>query len=228
MKIVFKKEAYLKLQAYVAGIDYEISGFGKVEKEGGNLVITDIRIFPQVVTPAHTEMDAKNLAKFWDSLIVAGEDLGKWKLWWHSHVRMGASFSGTDDDTIDDFDSEMPENNWMLSIVTNKMGDLYAQIDVFEPIRCVIKHLIWSVEYGEQHFEIDVSQEIREKVTVSYPPSSHSKITIKFPDLRHKFNLKKDANVHILTPEEKLNLLKKYPDLQKTETLFHFPDYIEN
>ena len=229
MKIIWKKEAFLKFRAYIMGIDYEISGFGKVEKLDGNLVVTDVKIFPQVVTAAHTEMDAKSLAKFWDSLTVAGEDIGKWKLWWHSHVNMWASFSGTDDNTIAEFDSEMPEENWMLSMVTNKKGELYTQVDVFAPIRCVIKKVPWSVEYSDQKFEIDVSQEIKDKVTiVDFPPKLFKKKTIiSFPLWRPKLNLNKDPNIHVLTPQEKLNLLAKYPDWFKGEPI-HYPEYVEN
>jgi hypothetical protein len=167
MKIIFKKEAFEKFRAYVNGIEYEISGFGKIEKVDGNLVVTDVKIFPQVVSAGHTEMDAKSLAAFWDELMVAGEDIGKWKLWWHSHVYMMASFSGTDMNTIDEFDAEMPEENWMLSIVTNKQGNLFAQIDVFQPIRCVIGGLAWEIEESDEKITVDVKQEIAEKVRVN-------------------------------------------------------------
>src|SRR5258708_18832041 len=122
MKIIFKFPAYKKFRAYLHSVETEISGFGKVEKDGDNLIVTDVKIFAQVVSGSHTVMDARALAAFWDELIVAGEDIGQWKLWWHSHVNMPALFSNTDYNTIDEFDSEMPEENWMLSIVSNKLG----------------------------------------------------------------------------------------------------------
>jgi hypothetical protein len=181
MKIIFKPAAFKKFRAYVNGIELEISGFGKVEKVDGNLVVTDVKIFPQVVSAGHTEMDARSLAAFWDELMVAGEDIGKWKLWWHSHVYMTAAFSGTDTDTIDEFDSEMPEENWMLSIVTNKLGNLLARIDVFQPIRCIINNVAWEVEQTDEEITVDVQSEIAEKVKTQDHSSGGSFISWYHP-----------------------------------------------
>lgn len=164
MKVEFTPEAFAKIRAYILGIDYEISGFGKVEKTKDALVVTDVKIFQQVVSAGNTIMDARGLAKFWDDLTVAGEDIGKWKLWWHSHVFMHAMFSGTDYDTIDEFDTETPEENWMLSIVGNKLGHMTCQVDIFQPIRCTIAKLKWDTQPGELP-QVDVSAEIQEKVT---------------------------------------------------------------
>ena len=166
MKILFKGSAFAKFRAYVHGIDYEISGFGKITKQDDLLIVEDVKIFKQTVTGGNTVMDRQALAKFWDELIVAGEDIGKWKLWWHSHVHMAASFSGTDYATIDEFDTELPEDNWMLSIVTNKEGVITPQIDVFQPIRCTIKNVPYDVDMSEKIEPINVLPEIEEKVTI--------------------------------------------------------------
>jgi len=182
MKILFSKQAFEKLRAYITGIEYEISGFGKVEKKDGDLYVTDVKIFQQVVSGGHTEMDRKALALFWDELLKAHEDTGLWKLWWHSHVFMSALFSGTDLDTISEFDAEVPEDNWMMSIVANKLGKMLCRIDVFEPIRCTINDVPWEIEVGEE-VVIDVKKEIEEQVQI-YDPShreEESEGKIMFP-----------------------------------------------
>lgn len=166
MKIVFEPNAYHKMNSYIHGIGYEISGFGKIEKREKDIWITDVKIFQQVVTGGNTIIDAMAVAKFFDDLEVAGEDASTWKLWWHSHVYMSALFSGTDTATIEEFDSEMPADNWMLSIVANKYQRAFAQIDIYEPIRCSISDIPWSVAVGEVTWKDDVQAEIKEKVTI--------------------------------------------------------------
>lgn len=195
MKILWKQQAFQKFRAYIHGINYEISGFGKIEKRGDDIVILDVRIFPQEVSAAHTEMDAKGLAHFWEELAVANEDLGAWKLWWHSHVNMQAFFSGTDLDTIDEFDTELPTENWMLSIVTNKSGKTLAQIDIFQPIRCTINDVPWDVEQSNENLTEDVSQEIAQKVTILKP------------NIQTKINFNKT----LITPEEVRLMAKLFP-----------------
>jgi hypothetical protein len=189
MKIIFEPIVYKKLRAYVHGINYEISGFAKTIKQGNIIRLTDIKIFPQVVTSAHTEMDAESLGAFWDGLQVAGEDIGLWKCWWHSHVEMAAHFSTTDYATIDEFDAEVPEENWMLSIVTNKQGDLFAQIDIYEPIRCTIAQIPWEVEMRDEQLAVDVAEEIFQNVTIKGVKKDVIKKINSFTWLKKPFSL---------------------------------------
>lgn len=184
MKIIFTPEAYKKFRAYVHGIGHEISGFGKVEKLEDSFRITDVKIFPQVVSGVHTVMDAQNLAAFWDELMVAGEDIGQWKLWWHSHVFMAAMFSQTDHETIDEFDTEMPEENWILSIVTNKYGKSLAKADIFQPIRCTLNDLPIDIEVGDVALTEDIEKEIKEKVTILRPQHNDPDDRINFAGKR--------------------------------------------
>jgi hypothetical protein len=210
MKVVFKPTAYRKLRAYVMGIDYEISGFGRVEKIGENLVVTDIKIFQQIVTEAHTVMDAGALAQFFDDLITSGEDPGKWKLWWHSHVEMPAHFSQTDYNTIDDFDAEMPEENWMLSIVTNKFGKSFCRADIFQPIRCTISDIPWDIDLTEAAEAVDVAQEILEKVTIRSVRKQKDEDVISWFGPRQIPLMK---NGKMLTPQERMSMLRRYHNI---------------
>ncbi len=224
MKVIFKPEAFQKLRAYINSIDYEISGFGKVEKVGEDLVVTDVKIFQQVVSETHTTMDAMALAAFWDELMVAGEDIGKWKLWWHSHVNMPALFSGTDYDTIDEFDTELGEENWILAIVANKLGKMLARVDIFQPIRCTINDLSWDIEVGNVNMITDVTQEIMDKVTIRTHKATKEEVKsekISFFGPRIPIFPTKES---VLSPEDRINLIKKYPHLASQLTL---PEKIE-
>jgi hypothetical protein len=225
MTIIFLPEAYRKFRAYIHLIDYEISGFGKVRKEGNDLIVEDVKIFDQVVNGGSTEIDAfgdggsGGYAKFWDDLAVAGEDASLWKLWWHSHVTMPAFFSGTDRNTINDWDTEQGHDNWMLSIVTNKYGAINCQVDIFQPLRCSMYKLPWKIAYNGKVGKTDydaIRKEIAEKVIINHPeedieivgpPDSEAASYCLIPS-RTMTGLSKPLSV-----EEKRRLVREYPEL---------------
>jgi len=171
MKIIFPAKLYKKLRAYVEGIDYEISGFGKIElsDKKNEILVKDIKIFRQEVSNGHTVMKKKFLAKFFDQLMKSGEDLRYWKLWWHSHASMETFWSNTDVNTIEDFDNEMPQDNWMLSLVTNYEAEMKIRLDIFAPIRCTINKIGWDISLDDFQLEREVENEIIEKVKIFVP-----------------------------------------------------------
>lgn len=166
MKIVFPVDLYKKLKAYINGINYEISGLGKIRVIGKDIHVVDLRIFKQTVTGASTKIDQRALSEFYNQLIDEGEDLSAWKLWWHSHADMDAFFSSIDVATIDDFDTEMKEDNWMLSVVGNHKGDFQMRVDIYAPIRCTIPDLDYEISYDDEKLEDKIFDEITEKVTI--------------------------------------------------------------
>ena len=167
MRIIFPVRVFQQFRAYVMGTKYEISGLGKIEiLTPEEILIKEIKIFKQIVGGAETVMDKRALGKFYDDLIVKGEDLSKWKLWWHSHCNMEAFFSSTDTTTIEDFDSEMAIDNWMLSIVTNHNGKLLPRIDIFQPIRCTVEEIDWDITFEDKELESQILDEITEKVEI--------------------------------------------------------------
>lgn len=82
----------------------------------------------------------------------------------NSHAKMNTFFSGTDIATIEDFDNDQPDNNWMLSIVSNHNKDLLARIDIFKPIRCTMNDIDYDIDYSDVDIEREVVSEILEKV----------------------------------------------------------------
>lgn len=163
MKVIFPIKVYQRLRAYVLNTDLEISGLGRVEKKGKDFVVTEIRIFEQTVSGAHTTIDSKALGKFYDEIIQDGGKMEEWKLWWHSHNDMEAFFSATDVSTINDFDTEMKEDNWMLSVVTNHDGKIQARADVYAPLRCTISNLEWDISFEDPDLDEEIKKEIEEK-----------------------------------------------------------------
>jgi len=118
------------LDLYIDCCGDEISGLGRVEKIGSKFLITEILLLPQECTGSSTDLDEKALDEFILSELEAERNIDDMKVWWHSHVHMGAFWSGTDTDTIEKF-----KNGWFISIVGNKKGEYKTRLDLFEPIR---------------------------------------------------------------------------------------------
>lgn len=186
MNILFPVKVYQQLRAYVEATPYEISGLGKIRKEGDTITIEEIKIFKQHVTSVETTLDRQALGKFYDDLMKNGEDLSQWKLWWHSHADMQVFFSGTDVATIEDFDNEMQTDNWMLSIVTNKKAELLARVDIFYPIRCTINNIDWDVSFADRDIKLNAIDEVTEKLTIGPTPVALRKKKKKFIDFKGK------------------------------------------
>ncbi len=169
MKLIFPIKQYQKLRTYVNATEYEISGLGKVKKDGENFVIEEVRLFRQKATMGNTILDKRDLGKFYDELVRNGEDLRNWKLWFHSHCDMEAFWSSVDVKTIEDFDNEMAQDNWMISLVTNKSGKTLIRIDIFQPIRCTIDDIDFDIDFEDKELEEATLDEITEKVEIYVP-----------------------------------------------------------
>ena len=165
--ILLKPLAYQKLQSYIRNVESEISGLGKViaDEYTGNFVVEDIRLITQKATLATTTMDSNGVAKFMDDLISEGEDTSLWKLWWHSHANMDVFWSGTDVNTINDFNTEQKLDNYFVSIVGNKAGRLKCRIDVFYPLRHTVDDIPWEIDDFNEELEKQIQAEVAEKVT---------------------------------------------------------------
>ena len=127
-KLMISSQAHEKLRAFVTLVDTEISGMAKsIITPDKDVVITDFIIFDQEVTGATTIISDESQAKFIYELTKANADPSEWNVWWHSHCDMGVFWSGTDDKTIEEHTAQ----SYLISLVTNKKGDLKARIDVY-------------------------------------------------------------------------------------------------
>lgn len=162
-KIYFLKSAYQKMRYYVSLCEDEISGLGKIEEQNGKLVVTDVQIFKQVVSGAHSDLDDDALAEFLFEKTKNGDDLAKWRLWWHSHAKMNVFFSGTDTNTIDT-STEFP---WLISVVTNHKNEILARYDTYKPYRLTENLLVEILEDENLALKEECKKEIEEKVSQS-------------------------------------------------------------
>ena len=126
--LIIEEQVAQKLKYYVNAVKGEISGFGRIEEDLTNDTITlkDVKIFKQKVSGGSTVLDGEQLSVFICSLIQNGENPYDWRFWWHSHFTMGAFFSKTDDDTIE----ELTKTGELISLCTNQKGMMVARKDV--------------------------------------------------------------------------------------------------
>jgi|GEM_PF-4104273 len=129
MKIFISPKALLKMQALVMGYNKEVGWWGTVEKiKTEEYRIKDILVFPQYTGAAYIDDEAEDpleMAKWLDGL--SDEEFNEKRFFGHSHVNMGTYFSGEDTRMFDrqvDVIKRAPVNNFYLSVVLNKKGDM--------------------------------------------------------------------------------------------------------
>ena len=174
--VFISHKAHQKLLCYIENVKEEVSGMGLVERftsDDGTytsdcIYVKDVFLLDQEVTGSTTDFTGAAMAKFFQERQEAdpNDDLGGYKLWWHSHSDFGVFWSPTDETAIDSFDQEVDTNNWFLSIVGNHKGDLLARIDVYRPFRMTINKIPIIVEDIEPSLKEELVKEIKEKVTV--------------------------------------------------------------
>jgi hypothetical protein len=164
--IVLTHEAKQKLIAYIMNVENEVGGLGSIEINGDTITVLDIFLLEQTVTGASTRLSPDGIAKFYQERkeINPHDDFSSYKLWWHSHHNFSVFWSGTDNQTIDSFDQETIENNFMVSIVGNQKEEMRARVDIYHPFRCSMDNLDISTLGEHNEYEEAIIEEIKSKV----------------------------------------------------------------
>lgn len=127
--VTFTPDAYLKMQALTRQCSTEIAAHGVVEKlDAQRYLIKDILVYPQKVTAA---------------TVAATDDYGPWlmelpddtfnhlRFQWHSHVNMGTSPSGVDDNWYETLLKDVED--FYIFMITNKRNEHFINVyDVTE------------------------------------------------------------------------------------------------
>ena len=150
-------EAWAKLRHWVKlSGDNEVSCLGLIDelKDGERitaLLVSEIYLLDQKVSGADVELDDKAVANLMIQLATEGIDTSKLKCWLHSHATMRVFWSSTDEECC----SQLANNSYSVSIVTNLRGDLLTRIDIYNPFRVTLNkvpiqiHCVCSKELEE-------------------------------------------------------------------------------
>ena len=126
----FTDETYARLRLYVELCPWEIGGLGEVLAEGDGLLVTGLALPDQRVSAAETELQPEAVLRILQQCLEEGRDPAALRLWWHSHAEEKVEWSETDEATIERFGADS-----LVSLVTNKAGDLLCRWDIWRPER---------------------------------------------------------------------------------------------
>jgi len=133
---ILSPQAAEKLQLYASLCPFEISGLGEIEILPSGFLVRNLFLLKQRCYYTYTELLPDYLARFLISFVERGRDPAKLKLWWHSHADMDVFWSPIDDYTAKGF-----QNDYMLSLVTNKAGEHLCRLDIYQPLKLTIDRL---------------------------------------------------------------------------------------
>lgn len=167
-RIYITPAAYCKMLLYVELAKLEVGWLGTASRlKGGDFLIEDTFLLQQQVSAAQTELSVEGQSKLAEELAGRGDEgleiINSMRFWGHSHVRMGTSPSGTDDQTMLRFRDDGLE--WYIRGIFNKLGRAEFTIYYFD-LGFAVKDVPWDV----------------------YDPESQSIITPK-PQLERGFTL---------------------------------------
>ena len=120
--IYISANAYVKMRMLVDKMSTEVGWYGTVTKCPGlqeTYVIEDILVYPQTVTGATCEQDETKMFDFEMSLTT--EQVNSKRFQGHSHVNMGVTPSGVDEQFYQDLLTQV--NDYFIICITNKKND---------------------------------------------------------------------------------------------------------
>lgn len=161
-KVEIPRNVYYKLITYCKLLDDEISGLGYVERKNANtFLISEIFLLKQVVSSATCNLDTEDQCKLMQDLIKQGKNPSNLKFWWHSHAKMGASWSFQDEKT-----GKHVACDYYISLVINHSGEMKCRINIYQPIELEIDNVkVLMVDNNDLDLMVEECQkEIKEKV----------------------------------------------------------------
>ena len=125
-KIYITTEAYVKLRKLVDDTTTEIGWYGTVTKMPGFesvYVIDDILVYPQTVTGATCVQDDDRVFEF--ELNLSTDQVNRKRFHGHSHVNMGVTPSGVDEQFYQDILTQVED--YFIVMITNKTDNYYTR-----------------------------------------------------------------------------------------------------
>ena len=132
----FTAETYARLRLYVELCPSEIGGLGEVRPVGEGLLVTELFLLDQRVSASETELQPEAVLRLLHRYLAEGRDPAALRFWWHSHAEHEVEWSETDEATIQRFGADS-----LVSLVTNKAGDLLCRYDTWSPQRSTVDRI---------------------------------------------------------------------------------------
>ena len=127
--INYSKSAYDQYKTEIGGMAL------MVQDEDGDWHLKDPVILKQSVTASNTHLDKEALAEYYGKTAIKmmkKKGVTYKYLWWHSHHTMGAFWSGTDQDTINEAEDM---SDLSFSLVVNLKEEFKFRIALWRPLK---------------------------------------------------------------------------------------------
>lgn len=117
--LVFTPSAYVKMVSLLNHFDTEIAWHGTVERrDDATFIITDIVVYPQVVSGATVNTDQEEYQKW--TMTLEDDYFNAMRMQGHSHVNMGTSPSGVDSNHQQLILSQLKGQDYYVFMIFNK------------------------------------------------------------------------------------------------------------
>ena len=168
--LILTTEAHETIKYYTQKCPWEIGMFGYVSETPGGFLVDEVFLVKQEVTGGSVDFTDEGLTY---AIERASQDnrLSDLRFCCHSHVNMGAFWSGTDEGMIEGFNNGMTE--YLVSMVTNKKGESLARVDYYN-MSGAISRMTNQVRYdleikAEPTKRADLDADYEELVTQERP-----------------------------------------------------------
>jgi len=160
-KLLIPLKSWQRLMSFVELCPIEISGFADVEYDKKEKVyrVGEVYLLTQEASAAEVEMSEEDVSTFMLERIKQGATQMP-RLWWHSHVNMGAFFSGVDDTAME----ELKNDSFFVGLVVNKSGEYKAIIKYCDPFEFYIKEVNIAIDYTKPSIPNVIKDEYQKKV----------------------------------------------------------------
>lgn len=173
--VQFTPEAWLKMKSLVESTNSEIGWHGTVIKHDNLYLITDILLYPQKVTTVTVSGDDDLYPKW--LMELPDKIFNKLRFQGHSHVNMGTSPSGVDNQFYDSILQTLDEGDYYIFCIMNKKDDLniwiydFAQNIIFEKADITVEVRIEKTNNLKNWLKVNKKLFIQEPTpTVVYSP----------------------------------------------------------
>lgn len=130
-----------RLIAYIDRCPMEVGGLGTVVRVRDSLVVEEVFLLEQDVSPASTVLDPAAVARFVTEWVTAGRNPSQLRFWWHSHATFDTEWSHIDYATMDLLSKE----NWLLAFVGNHRREWRLRLTTRKPFPMAMDHLPLTV-----------------------------------------------------------------------------------
>ncbi|MGN0578988.1 MAG: hypothetical protein ACI4J4_10240 [Ruminiclostridium sp.] len=125
-KLIFKPEAFAKMQLLIMKCSGEVGWHGLVERNENTFTVTDILVYPQQVTGFTITTDQPEYEKW--NMEIPLEQFSKMRFHGHSHVNMETTPSGVDVKSKETVLSCIREGQFYIFMIWNKSLDYSVEI----------------------------------------------------------------------------------------------------